>query len=296
MELRQLKTFQMVARLLSFNRAAETLNYAQSTVSSQIKLLEEEFGLPLFNRIGKRIHLTEAGHMLIQYSQKMLDIEKETLTTVSGWKEPHGSISIRMPQSIGTYLLPSVLSKFQVSFPKVGFDISTCAYDVLINELRTGVIDIAFLLADSIPFSELKTELLGVEPLVVVSSSNHPMAKQYNMHIHDLADQSIFLPKHDCSYKKIFEQILTENKIDPVTFIELNSLETIKQCIIKGLGVAMIPLMAIKKEIAQKEMIILPWPEETLETAILMIWHKDRWLSPTLQAFMNTVKEVVKQL
>lgn len=293
MELRQLKTFVTVARLLSFNRAAEALNYAQSTVSSQIKLLEEEFGLPLFDRLGRRILLTEAGHMLFQYAQKMLNIEKETLAKVSGWEEPHGSISIRMPQSIGTYYLPSILSKFQASFPKVGFDISTCAYDVLLNELRIGIIDVAFLLADSIPFSELKTEILRVEPLVVVSSSKHPIAEQKNFNIHKLTDHSIFLPKHDCSYKMIFEQILTEENVGPLTFIELNSLEAIKQCIIKGLGVAMIPLMAIKNEIAKKEMTILSWPEETLETAILMIWHKDKWLSPTLQAFMNTAKEIM---
>ena len=79
-----------------------------------------------------------------------------------------------------------------------------------------------------------------------------------------------------------------------MTFIELNSLEAIKKCILKGLGVAMIPQMAIKSEIARKEITILSWPEEILETAILMIWHKDKWLSPSLQAFMNTVKEVMK--
>ncbi len=294
MELRQLKTFVTVARLLSFNRAAETLNYAQSTVSSQIKLLEEEFGLPLFDRLGKRILLTEAGHMLLQYSQKMLNIEKETFTKVSGWEEPYGSISIRMPQSIGTYYLPAILSKFQANFPKVGFDISTCAYDELLYELRAGITDIAFLLADSIPFSELRTELLGIEPLAVIASSHHPVAQKDNLHISNLAEFPIFLPKHDCSYKMIFEQILIEEKVDPVTFIELNSLEAIKKCILKGLGVAMVPQMAIKSEIARNEITILSWPEEKLETAILMIWHKDKWLSPTLQAFMNTVKEVMK--
>ena len=199
-----------------------------------------------------------------------------------------------MPQSIGTYYLPSILSQFQASFPKVGFDISTCAFEVLLYELRAGTIDVAFLLADSIPFSELKTELLGVEPLVVVSSSNHPIAKKNKLDIRNLADHSIFLPKHDCSYKMIFEQIIAEEKVDPVTFIEINSLEAIKQCILKGLGVAMIPLVAIKNEIAQKEMTIFSWPEEILETAILMIWHKDKWISPTLQAFMNTVNDVMK--
>ena len=91
MELRQLKTFQTVARLLNFNRAAEILNYSQSAVSTQIKLLEEELGVSLFDRLGKSVCLTEAGHMLVQYSQKMLDIEKETLAKVSGWEEPQGS-------------------------------------------------------------------------------------------------------------------------------------------------------------------------------------------------------------
>lgn len=294
MELRQLKTFQTVARLLSFNRAAEILNYSQSTVSAQIRLLEEEFGLKLFNRLGKRICLTEAGQMLMRYSQKMLDIEQETLTKVSGWEEPHGSISIRIPQSICTYLFPSVLCKFQASFPKVGFDIGTCAYEALIHELKTGITDLAFLLAESIPFPELKMETLGLETLVVVSSPDHQLAKQSIMHIRDLAGQTILLPKHDCSYKMLFQQLLVDEKVAPARFIELNGIEAIKQCVLKGIGVAMFPMMAIKEELAQKTMTILPWPEEQLETNILMIWHKDKWLSPVLQAFMDTTREAMK--
>jgi DNA-binding transcriptional LysR family regulator len=294
MELRQLKTFQTVAKLLNFNRAAEILNYSQSAVSAQIKLLEEDLGVSLFDRLGKSVRLTEAGHMLVQYSQKMLDIEKETLAKVSGWEEPQGSISIRMPQSIATYLLPSVLSKFHTRFPKVGLDISSCAYHSLPHELKTGIIDVAFLLADSIPFAELKAEFLGIEPIVIVASPNHPLAKQPALHIGDLTGQSILLPKHDCSYKMIFEQILTIEKVGSATIMELNSIEAIKQCVIKGIGVTMIPMMSVAQEISQKKLIILPWSEEKLETGILMIWHKDKWLSPTLQVFMDTVKEVMK--
>ncbi|MGA7644044.1 MAG: LysR family transcriptional regulator, partial [Syntrophobacteraceae bacterium] len=84
MELRQLKTFLMVAKLLSFNRAADALNYAQSTVSVQIRGLEEEFGVPLFDRLGKQVVLTEAGQVLMRYAQKMLDIEEETHCEVAG--------------------------------------------------------------------------------------------------------------------------------------------------------------------------------------------------------------------
>ncbi|MCP4344018.1 MAG: LysR family transcriptional regulator [Desulfobacterales bacterium] len=294
MELRQLKTFRTVARMLSFNRAAEILNYAPSTVSAQIRLLEEELGVPLFERLGKHIGLTEPGRMLVQYAQKMLDIEKETMTKVSGWKEPSGSISIRIPQSIGTYHLPSVLSKFHLRFPKVGFDISACAYHTLQHELKIGITDVAFLLTESVQSSELKTELLGTEPLVIVTSPDHPLAGQSAVHIRDLEGESVFLPKHDCSYKMLFEQIMTEEKVDSATIMEVNSIEAIKHCVIKGIGVAMMPVIAVKQEIEQKKLVVLPWSEENLETAILMIWHKDKWISPMLQGFMDTVREVMK--
>ncbi len=293
MELRQLKTFQTAARLSSFNRAATVLNYSRSAVSTQIRLLEEEFGVALFNRLGKRICLTEAGQMLMSYSQRMLDVEQETLARISGLEEPQGSISARVPQSISTYVLPSVLRKFQANFPKVGFDISTCAYETLIHELKTGIIDIAFLLAESIPFSDLRTEVLGFETLVVVSSPNHPLAKKSAVDIHDFAGQSILLPKHDCSYKMVFQRMLVEEKIEPATYIELNSIEAIKRCVFDGVGVAMLPIIACRQAIAQKTIAILPWPEEQLETAILMIWHKDKWISPILQVFMDTVRQTV---
>ncbi len=294
MELRQLKTFNTLARVLNFNRSAEILNYSQSAISVQIKLLEEDLGVPLFDRLGKNVRLTEAGQMLVRYSQKMLDIEKETVAKVSGWEEPHGSISIRIPQSIATYLLPSVLSKFHARFPRVGLDIGSCAYHTLPHELKTGMTDVAFLLANSVHFSDLKTELLRIESLVMVSSPDHPLAEKTAMRVKDLAGQSILLPKHDCSYKMLFEQILTEERVDSATFMEINSIEAIKQCVLKGVGVTMIPLMAVSQELAENRLSVLPMPENNLEIAILMIWHKDKWISPTLRAFMETIKEVMK--
>jgi DNA-binding transcriptional LysR family regulator len=292
MELRRLKTFQTVARLSSFRRASEILNYAQSTVSVQIKLLEEELGLQLFDRLGKTVRLTEAGSLLMRYAQKMIDIEKETLARVAGWKEPQGLISIRIPQSISTNILPLVLKEFQASFPKVGFDIATCAYETLVHELKTGITDVAFLLTDSIPFAELKTELLRTEQLVIVSSPDHPLSVQSKLQAGDLVGHTIILPKHDCSYKMVFESILTEEKVEPAAFIEMNSVEAIKKCVLGSIGVAMLPVMAVNDEIAQNAIKILSWPEEKLETGLLMIWHKDKWLSPDLQAFMDTVRRI----
>ncbi len=295
MEIRQLRTFQTVARVLNFNRSAELLNYSQSAVSAQIKLLEEEIGAPLFDRLGRRVRLTEAGSMLVNYSRKILDMEKEALASVTGWKEPRGSISLRVPQSIGTYLLPAVLQRFQRRFPRVGLDVGSCAYQALPHELKTGVTDVAFLLADAIHLADLKAEPLRIEPLVMAASPDHPLAAKSSLGVRDLAGETILLPKHDCGYKMFFEKSLAEEKMDAPTMMELNSIEAIKRCVMKGVGMTMIPALSIRREMAKKRLVVLPWSDEPLETAVLMIHHKDKWLSPTTRAFMDIAREVMKE-
>ncbi len=294
MELRQLRTFQTVARLMNFNRAADALNYAQSTVSAQIKLLEEELGVSLFDRLGKRIVITEAGQKLMRYAQKMIDIEQETLTEISNSETLIGSISVRAPQSVGTYLLPSVLQQFKRQYPRVGFDVSSCALFTLRQELRSGIIDVAFLFAESVNASDLTAELVRIEPLVFVADPNHALTNSVGMTFSDLSGQSIFLPKHDCSYKMQFEEMLTAENIRPSVVMEFNSIEAIKQCVIKGLGITVIPEKAVKAELAQKKLKVIPWLDEPLETGVLMIRHKDKWISPALQAFMDISRETMK--
>ncbi|MFZ0942595.1 MAG: LysR family transcriptional regulator [Syntrophobacteraceae bacterium] len=293
MELRQLKTFLMVAKLLSFNRAADALNYAQSTVSVQIRGLEEEFGVPLFDRLGKQVVLTEAGQVLMRYAQKMLDIEEETHCEVAGHTLSQGSLSVRIPQSLGTYFLPAILQRFHSRYPNVGFDINSCAFHSLENELKSGVTDVAFLLAESINARDLKCEVLGVLPLVIVAKPDHPLAGRSSMAVEDLKGEAIILPKHDCSYRMVFEQMLTEKRIKTASIIEMNTIEAINQCVMRGIGVTIMPEITVKDEIHDKKLVVLPWSEEVLETAILMIRHKDKWISPTLSAFMEDAREVI---
>jgi DNA-binding transcriptional LysR family regulator len=223
----------------------------------------------------------------------MLDIEEETLSEVSGRTQPQGSWSVRIPQSLGNYYLPEILSRFRTLYPKVGFDINSCAYHSLEHELKSGVTDVAFLLAESINAKDLQSEVLGIERLVIVAKPGHPLAGSLSMVIHDLEGEAIILPKHDCSYRMLFEQILTEERVKTASIIEMNTIEAIKQCVMKGIGVTIMPEISVREEIRAKKLIVLPWTEEMLETAVLMIRHKDKWISPVLQTFMSTAGEVV---
>lgn len=296
MELRQLKTFQTVGRLLSFYRAAETLHYAQSTVSAQIKGLEEEFGLPLFDRLGKKVVLTEAGEMLMEYAGKMLAIEAETRAGVSGRKEPQGCISLRIPESIGTYLMAGAIRDFHAAFPKIGFNISACAFNSLKQEMKTGVTDLAFLISDYIAASELVVEALGFVNIVAVCGPDHPAAGKNAFTLQDFGNQAILLPKQDCSYKMQFEKELTGNSIQIAAKIEMNSVEMLKQCIMQGVGIAVLPEVTVRKERDSGRMHVLPWNQAGLEQAVLMLWHKDKWISPALHAFMEATRHCIKGL
>ena len=98
-------------------------------------------------------------------------------------------------------------------------------------------------------------------------------------------------PKHDCSYRMMFQSLLLEEKVEPAAFMEMNSVEAIKKCLQNGIGIAMLPEMSVSNELAQSKMTVLNWPGEKLETGILMIWHRDKWLSPILKTFMDIVRE-----
>ncbi len=293
MEFRQLKTFRTVATLLSFNRAAEALNYAQSTISAQIKALEEDLDVKLFDRLGKRVILTEAGERLSEYARKMLDIEAETLADVKGRTQSQGSLTIRVPQSVGNNYLPEVLAEYRRRFPGVSLSFHTCAFHSLEHELQTGVTDLAFLLAESINSANLEAEPLSFERLLMVSNVGHPLAKKSKVSIEELAGEPIFLAKADCGYRMVFEQMLTEAKVGPQTLLEFNSVEMLKACLVRSSGVTMIPEITVRAEIDRGELSILQWEDPHMETAILMIWHKAKWLSPSLRAFMDISRAVI---
>src|SRR5437667_9141173 len=119
MELRQLTTFRMVATTLSFSRAAQILNYVQSSVTTQIQVLEEELGVRLFDRLGKRVALTDAGKRFLPYAEKILSLSEEARQAVADEEVPTGSLTISASETLCTYRLPALLRQFHDRFPQV---------------------------------------------------------------------------------------------------------------------------------------------------------------------------------
>ncbi len=294
MEIRHLKTFRTVAQLLSFKQAAQHLHYAQSSISAQIQALEEELDVQLFDRLGRRILLTEAGSSLLNYAEKILDLADETRSEVAAAKELKGSLTVKVPETFGVHRLPPVIKRFRSRFPKVRLHFTTCTHEGLQKDLRKGVTDLAFLLTESFQAADLEADALGIENLILVAHPDHPLVKESVVHTKDLKGETLLFSKVDCSYRRTVESAFKIEKLRYDNTLEFNSVEAIKQCVMTGVGISILPEITVAKDISEGRLAPLFWNEGGLEVAALMIWYKDRWLSPTLKAFMETVRVVLK--
>ena len=197
MEIRQLKTLITVAEKLSFTRAAETLHLAQSSVSAQIKSLEQELDLKVFDRIGRRVQLTEAGRKLVAYARKMDEMTREIQSEFSADRYARGALTIRVPETIAAIYLPEVACRFHARHPGVALDFINCTDQQLREELNSGRIDLAFLLTDAVTFKQVNVKLLKTEELALISGPGHPFAGRAEICLADLEGQTILRPRTD---------------------------------------------------------------------------------------------------
>lgn len=295
MDFRLIKTFDLVASLMSFNRAAKLLHCTQSTVSAQIKSLEDDLGTALFERLGRRIVLTPAGERLQQHARRLLSYEHDIRAAVRNADEQAGLISLRVPQSVAEQHLPNILQHFCAAYPHVGFDVSNCGYYHMPEELRTGKTDAGFLLAMPIESADLcNTEVLE-EPLVYVTNPASNLAKQVNLTVNDLADCTLVLAKHDCAYRMKLQQELVEAHVEPAAMIELNSVEAVVHCVRSGIGVALLPERTVGHEIAARRLAKLHWCEP-LAAGLFFIRHRDKPLVGAYGAFVAMVESYFTEL
>jgi DNA-binding transcriptional LysR family regulator len=198
MEIRQLKTFIVVADKLSFTKASASLNMAQSSVSAQIKLLEEELDLKLFDRIGRSVLLTEAGEKLYKYARKMVDMTHEIRSEFSrDHQSVTGALTVRVPETIASVYMPEIIKQFCSKYPNVKIELINCSDEQLKEELNSGRIDLAFLLTDNIYFKEVNIKRLKSEKLIIVSSPGNPAIKRTPVRLRDFEGQTLLLPKTD---------------------------------------------------------------------------------------------------
>lgn len=291
MELRQLDIFRILARELNFTRAAHRANCVQSNVSVQIRALEDELRVPLFERLGQQVRLTVHGQRLLPYAERILRLVEEAGVVAAGNEKPAGTLIVGSPESVLTYRLPPILQAFRAEFPDVDLVFRAVSSAELVPQLERGELDLGLVIDDGLDDPRFKVEALCPEPLSLLVNSRHPLLAPSTVLPQDLRDQPFLLTDPGCAYRSKLERALAKANVRPKAIMEFTSVETIKQCAALGMGIACLPTIVARSEIVTGKLVALRWSGETLGMRTLAFWHKDKWLSPGMQAFLALLRE-----
>lgn len=295
MEVRQLQIFRILAEELNFTRTAERVHTVQSNVTAQIKSLEEELGVPLFDRMGRRVTLTDAGHRFLPFAEQALTAMEQGQRAVTAGSEPSGPLRISAPETIVTYRLAQLLRVFRRRYPHVQLIFRPHLDEALVVELETGRIDMVVEMRDSILNPAFQSVPLRTERVFLLAHGSHPLGAQRTIKPGDLAGQTLLLTENGCGYRAKLDRVMAMQNIRPGHVTEFASVEAIKQCVAAGMGIALLPAIAVARELRQHHFKALHWAGPSLDISTHILWHKDKWVSPAMAAFRDLLKETVEE-
>jgi len=291
-ELKHLQTFRTVAQELSFTRAAEKLMYAQSSVTQQIQALEDELGTPLFERLGRRVLLTERGHLLLTYADKLLAMATEARTMVSGEATPSGTLTIGAAESLCLYRLIDMLQEYRHHYPNVQLVIRSALCAEMRRSVQRGEIDIVLTIEPPTRTESLVTETLFEETMLLLVSPDHPLVDKERVEPADLHGEAFVMTELGCSYRAYLDHVFEDNGVLPSGRLEFFSIELIKKCTRSGLGITLLPEMCVRDELAAGTLVPLRWSGPPFAMHTQVSWHRDRWVSPAMRAFLQVLTEL----
>ncbi|MET9934135.1 MULTISPECIES: LysR family transcriptional regulator [unclassified Streptomyces] len=291
MDTRLLRTFAAVARTENLTAAAERLHLAQSTVTAQVQALEKELDLRLFDRLPRGVVLTSAGREALAQAEAVLEAETRLRAVAASAGGADGQVAGRVTVAAGETLvsarLPGVIAALRRGHPGIEVDLRTMGTATAIDALRTGELDLALLLEDETAFRDISCVPLAREPLVLVCSPEHPLARDAAGAPADwaeLARQDYFLHEQGCSYSDRFiDRLLDAAGGAQPRITRFGSLEAARSCVAAGLGLSLLAHANIADALAAGRLTQVPGPRFP-DVAVQLARHRRRWLSPAAAA------------
>jgi DNA-binding transcriptional LysR family regulator len=200
-------------------------------------------------------------------------------------------LTISATETLFTYRLPAVFHRFRRSCPQVRLIFFALAYSELRQAVAEGAVDLAFVMEDPITSVALHAEPLCAEAIQLVASPEHPFARRRSVLPANLEQETVLVTEAGCSYRVQFQHQLNKAGVQPAAILEFNSIEAIKQSAMIGMGVGVLPAVATAAEVAQRKLVVLPWRGKPISMVTQVVRHKQKWVSPALQAFLDVVKE-----
>lgn len=292
MELREIKTFLQAAQLKSFSKAAEALGYSQAAVTIQIKQLEQELGTHLFDRIGKQTVLTHHGEVFYEHAAAIMKEISCAKAAVTEKDELTGALTIGTIESICASIFPSLMEQFHRAHPKVKISIVLDSPDVLLDRMNKNAIDFVYLLDQRIYDRKWVKVLEEPEDIVFVSSSARPIARKSSLTLEDVITEPFLLTEKDASYRFVLDRYLAaiNRPIEP--FLEIGNTEFIINLLKKDAGLSFLPEFSIRNEVSAGHLAVLPVKDFHMRIWRQILYHKDKWVTREMNAFIALAKTV----
>ena len=286
MDIQNLSAFIAVSNTGSFSRASEQLFITQPAVSKRISSLESELNTQLFDRIGKKVLLTEAGHALLPSAQRILAELDESKRAIGNLNEKvSGHLKIATSHHIGLHRLPPVLRAFTTDYPAVDLDIRFMDSEEACHCVLKGEVELAIATLPEDEWKHLRHQIIWHDPLDIVISSQHPNARTAKLSISQLRKLPAILPAKNTFTRLLLEQALGLNEQNLKIAMETNYLETIKMMVSIGLGWSVLPVSMLSNDIVRMDI-------ENIEFERLLgvISHQQRTLSNAAKMLLNELE------
>ena len=291
--LQQLRILKAIATEKNFTKAAKVLYISQPSLSKQMKTLEKNLGITLINRESNKIFLTENGKIFLKYSERILALCEESCRALIDLKNgDRGNLKIGASQTIGTYLMPQILSLFAQNYPQIDLKIQVNSTPIIINNILKRKIDIA-IVGGEIPNKFRKNLIIKnfvKDEIKLIISTIHPVAKKKIINKEDLYYLNFISLNSNSTIQKFIDSKLIQNQIETKqlkVIMELNSVEGIKTAVSLGLGAAFVSSLTIEKELKLKTIQILAIKNIRITRTISVISTSKHYNSKAFEFFYN---------
>jgi DNA-binding transcriptional LysR family regulator len=285
-----LQTFIKVAEERSFSVAAKKLHKSQSSVSSQITLLEEQCGMKLFHRSPRPLRLTQAGLLLLNFAKEVAEKNQQLGASLAELKEGiAGEVRIGAITSIATFLLPSIVRSILDNFKNLRITISAQNVSQLCDSVRTGELDLAIILSDQEP-SGVSASVLRTESFYFVVAPDHPYAGKVPLRVKTLKRSPLIMGQESSSYTQMLNRMLRKNGLSRYDVAaRISTLEGMKEITRAGIGIAILPLYVIEGDIRRKTLARLRIKGAELRANIYLVESARSVETPTIAAVKNLI-------
>lgn len=294
MDLNVLRTYIAVCEYAGFSAAAEKLGYSQSTVSSQIKQLEKELNVTLFDRLRHTIKTTEQGNIVLDHAKRILVQHQQMLESLQKSENISGEIRLAMADSVCSRYINDDYIEFHTKYPDIVLKITSGGTEQMFDMLRKNEVDIVFTLDTHIFDSEFDICAESCEYCHFVVANDHPLANK-ELELKDLVKEQFFLTERNMSYRNILDTRLAYESLEIKPILELGDPDILCNILQQSSAIAFLPDFITEEYIKNGKLTYVNVMDCSISVWNQILMHKDKWHSPAMDAFITYYRDIIKK-